>query len=346
MAAPADHNSTSRDEIILPPSNHPYVIKVTGTNYFCDIIRGNNVSNDILDLCYTTNPPHPVAIYTTAKFNNVDFDYNRQRETLWSNYTIPTTTTFVVPEEQEQVNPLFNDRLAQAVRDNHLDEDEQESPSPPPPRTQEVPPPQGGSQPSTTCSLVEAICREQETTHMPPTLANNTGTFYDPDLIPTPTGPSFNQRQEQLLAFENRFLTGGNNINHVLPLANGQPPDIVATKVYKNKHNTTPTTHQHPNPIMRNLPPTINHNNSTAGGTANISNGNLSPRVVISNINKKNNSNNQGVEKGQPRKASATTNGHKTGHSQPGKRPTNTELYKIYKDTLKADEESKRRKSN
>ena len=97
MAAPADHNSTSRDEIILPPSNHPYVIKVTGTNYFCDIIRGNNVSNDILNLCYTTNPPHPVAIYTTAKFNNVDFDYNRQRETLWSNYTIPTTTTFGPP---------------------------------------------------------------------------------------------------------------------------------------------------------------------------------------------------------------------------------------------------------
>ena len=346
MAAPADPNSISRDEIILPPSNHPYVIKVTGTNYFCDIIRGNNVSNDILNLCYTTNPPHPVAIYTTAKFNNVDFDYNRQRETLWTNYTIPTTTTFVVPEEQEQVNPLLNDRLAQAVRDNHLDEDEQESPSPPPSGTQEELPPQSSNQPSTTCSLVEAICREQEATHMPPTLANNTGTFYNPDLIPTPTGPTFNQRQEQLLAFENRFLTGGNNIHHVLPLANGQHPDIVATKVYKNKHTTTPTNHQHPNPLMRNPLPPNNHNDNTAGAAANNSNGNLSPRVVINNIYKKNNSDDQRVEKGQPRKAPATTNGHKTSYPQSGKRPTNAELQKIYEDTLRADEANKRRKSN
>lgn len=83
-----------KDEIILPPSSQPYVVKIIGQQYFFDISTPSNINPAILALCATTNPPRPVAIYS-SQVNNHPPNYIPQNNILISNHNPPTYTSVV-----------------------------------------------------------------------------------------------------------------------------------------------------------------------------------------------------------------------------------------------------------
>ena len=262
MAASID--TVLRDEIILPPSTFPYLIKITGSRYYCDIISRPDISDNILELCYTSSPPKPISIYKSRVVDNLDYEINRQSEVAWTNYNLPATTTFVLPGDQALATApevLEADLLQTAVNQEQLSNlqyDETTS-------VEDQHRPALVTQKQTSsaaCDTVSEICRQQEVMFANMAYSSNTviPNIPVPDpIIPIPQGPSFNDRQQMLIDSENQRIRVTGPFHNQTPKSSNS-----STKQYfKSTHHQNPlkmlsgnalaAARAHKNPILRPL---------------------------------------------------------------------------------------------